>query len=249
MKFPFRHGLLLQLAGSPALVDVFINTINELQATTLPLTPTGTILTPERERAVISVVAVWKTYHTHVEAAVPWPADPRCEAYVRRARTLRCVRGMFVHLAWYYIGTGRFADARLMLAHAIKAVHAPEVLGWKSDNEWEEARYEVQGVDMCVAMVHAGTAEEFRPFSTSQLYWKVRREWPEVLAPEQEPGTRAIQLVGRAFRAMFLLLRNVCKVNLPQDMAQRGDVEKLVWLTWVDGRWHNRLSIFTVGAW
>jgi hypothetical protein len=249
MKYPFRHGLLLQLAGSPALVDVFIDLILEPMTTTLPLTPTGTILTPERERFVISAVTVWKTYHTHVKAAVPWPADPRGEAYARRARALRRVRSVFVHLAWYYIGTGRFADARSMLGYAIQAVHAPEVVGWRSDDQWEEARYEVRGVDMCVAMVHAGAEEEFRPFSTTQLYWKVRREWAEVLGPAQGPRTTDMELVGGAFRSMFLLLRNVCAVNLPQEMAQREDVEKLVWLTWVDGRWHNRLSIFTVGIW
>ncbi|KAK0747012.1 hypothetical protein B0T18DRAFT_391355 [Schizothecium vesticola] len=250
MNYPFRHGLLLQLAGFPALVDVFIDTILELEGTmtTLPLTPTGTLLTAERERFVVSAVAVWKTYHTHVEAAVPWPADPRCEAYARRARALRRARGIFVHLAWYYIGTGRFADAQSMLGYAIQAVHVAEVMAWKSENEWEDARYKVYGVDMCVAMVHACAEEEYRPFSTTQLYWKVCREWPEVLTPGRALETSPREMAGGAFRRMFPLLRNVLAVSLPQGMAQREDVEKLVGLTWVDGRWHNRLSIFTVGV-
>lgn len=99
MSLEVRESPLHQLSGSPTLLSVFTKIMKELDSVSPPLTPTGTLLTKEREAFNFQAVAVVKTYDSHLAATIPWPADKRSPEYARRARTLRLVRGIFVHLA------------------------------------------------------------------------------------------------------------------------------------------------------
>lgn len=251
MPLGVRESLLHQLSGSPTLLSVFTKIINDLDRVQPPLTPTGTLVSQERECYTFQAMAVAKTYGTHLLATIPWPADKRSPDYVSRVRTLRRARAILVYTAWYKMGTGQWVGAQNLLAQAMNLTHVPEVMGWKSESRWEEQGYDILSVDMCVATAHVFAKQEIVPFSTSRLYWKLRRDWPEVVqpAPGVEPVESPQQMIAFAFKKIFQLMPGVLGVALPQGMQQRGDVEKLVALAWIDGRWHNRLSILTVGVW
>lgn len=70
-----------------------------------------------------------------------------------------------------------------------------------------------------------------------------------MLQPATGAARSGKEMVGFAFKKIFTLMPKVLGLGLPQGMQQREDVKKLVALAWIDGRWHNRLSTFTVGIW
>lgn len=116
-----------------------------------------------------------------------------------------------------------------MLAQAMNAIHVPEVMGWKSESQWEEEGYAILSVDICVAIVHAFAEREIVPLSTSRLYWKLCRESPEVMHPVTTwPAGTGKEMIGFAFKKIFQLMPGVLGVALPQGL-QQGRTWKSWW--------------------
>ena len=64
----------------------------------------------------------------------------------------------------------------------------------------------------------------------------------------EEPRTQ-YDMVRGAFRGIWGLVAKVMAESLPEGVDKDDEVVKLVGLAWIDGRWHTRMSIFTVGVW